>query len=300
MPTNSSPTAASSGRPAGLFTWIAVGLVLAIVATLVIVKVTSNSSKAASGGDTVTSPTIVQELTTIPASVFDTVGITSPATPISRPIKLKGQPALTAPNSAGKPVPDIVYVGAEFCPYCAAERWATIIALSRFGTWSGLKNTESYIHDVYGGTQTFSFVNSSYSSKYIAFKGLEQFSNVPDAANNFYYPLMNTPPALNALFLKYDTPTYVPGMTNQDEHAYPFITIGNKWLISGAQFTPGLLGGQSRDTIAAGLSTATSPITQAIIASANYLTAIICQTIGHNGPAAVCNSPGVNVAASHL
>ena len=40
-----------------------------------------------------------------------------------------GQPALT---SGGKP--EILYVGAEYCPYCAAERWAMVVALSRFGT----------------------------------------------------------------------------------------------------------------------------------------------------------------------
>ena len=30
-------------------------------------------------------------------------------------------------NSAGKP--EIVFVGAEYCPYCAAERWPIVMAL---------------------------------------------------------------------------------------------------------------------------------------------------------------------------
>ncbi len=38
-------------------------------------------------------------------------------------IPTMGQPALT---SGGKP--QIVYMGAEYCPYCAAERWAMVVA----------------------------------------------------------------------------------------------------------------------------------------------------------------------------
>src|SRR6185312_6914517 len=41
----------------------------------------------------------------------------------------------TPPNVSvltSKGLPEVVYVGAEYCPYCAAERWGTIIALDRF------------------------------------------------------------------------------------------------------------------------------------------------------------------------
>ena len=34
-------------------------------------------------------------------------------------------------------------MGAEYCPYCAAQRWAMIVALSRFGTFSGLTTVHS-------------------------------------------------------------------------------------------------------------------------------------------------------------
>jgi thiol-disulfide isomerase/thioredoxin len=37
-------------------------------------------------------------------------------------------------TSAGKP--EILFIGAEFCPHCAAERWPLYIALSKFGTFS--------------------------------------------------------------------------------------------------------------------------------------------------------------------
>ena len=69
------PTKASNGRPAGLFTWLAVGLVVLVVAALVIIKVTSGSSPSA-GSSTfqATDSATVSELTTVPASVFNTVG----------------------------------------------------------------------------------------------------------------------------------------------------------------------------------------------------------------------------------
>jgi hypothetical protein len=32
----------------------------------------------------------------------------------------------------------MLYIGAEYCPYCAAERWPLVMALSKFGTFSNL------------------------------------------------------------------------------------------------------------------------------------------------------------------
>ena len=48
------------------------------------------------------------------------------------------QPPLTA--RTGKKKPELLYIGAEYCPYCAASRWPLIIALSRFGTFKGLRD----------------------------------------------------------------------------------------------------------------------------------------------------------------
>ena len=52
-------------------------------------------------------------------------GVTDPLEPVT------GCPAaLTGPSGS----PELFYYGAEYCPYCAAERWSVVIALSRFGT----------------------------------------------------------------------------------------------------------------------------------------------------------------------
>ncbi len=34
-------------------------------------------------------------------------------------------------------------MGAEYCPFCAAQRWAMVNAFSRFGTFTGLTTTHS-------------------------------------------------------------------------------------------------------------------------------------------------------------
>jgi hypothetical protein len=295
------PTRASSGRPAGLFTWLAVGLVVVVVATLVIVKVTSNSSSNANPAFVATEASIVKDLTQIPTSVFDTVGVTSSVAAVSPPIILKNQPLLTGTTAGGAIVPKVFYLGGEYCPFCAAERWATIIALSRFGTWKGLGNTESSTHsgEIYPGTQTFTFVKAKYSSPYLTFSGIEQYTNQWDNATGFYTPLQKPSKSEMANFKKYDTTKYIPGITTQQNYSIPYVTLGNQFLISGASYTPAALANQTRAQIASGLSDPTSPITDAIIATANYQSAALC-SLTKNQPAAVCSSKGVLAAKKAL
>ena len=66
-------------------------------------------------------------------------------------------------------------MGAEYCPYCAAERWAMAVALSRFGTFSNLRLIHSSSADIYPNTPTLSFYKSSYTSKYVQFTPVEMF-----------------------------------------------------------------------------------------------------------------------------
>ncbi len=120
-----------------------------------------------SNGDTVAGPTdgsVVSKATSVPAGVLNQVGI---GTSTGKPKAIQA-PALT---EDGKP--KILYVGAEYCPYCATERWAMVVALSRFGTFSNLGQTASSADDVYPSTATLSFHGSSYTSSTIAFTGVE-------------------------------------------------------------------------------------------------------------------------------
>jgi hypothetical protein len=119
------------------------------------------------------------------------------------PTTTTGKTVLT---DAGKPL--IVYLGAEYCPYCAAERWAMVAALSRFGTFTNLGQTHSSSTDVFPDTPTLSCHGASYTSQYLAFQGVEMQSNQPQG--NGYAPL-DTPTAAQQQLLKtYDAPPYVP------------------------------------------------------------------------------------------
>ena len=139
----------------------------------------------------------------------------------------------------GKPL--ITYIGAEYCPFCAAERWSLAVALSRFGTFSNLSGTHSSDSDEFPDTQTLSFYGSSYSSPYIDFQPVEEATNQP--AGDGYQTLQTPTAAQSALVAKYDT-----------QGSIPFLDIANRYVITGSSFSPQVLQGLSRSQIAADLS----------------------------------------------
>ena len=202
-------------------------------------------------------------MTNVPTATLASIGKGTVATP---PAALSGQPALT---SGG--LPEIVYIGAEYCPYCAAERWPMAVALSRFGTFSNLNVTHSDTADVYPNTKTLTFYKSSYTSKYIVFTPVEQTD--PNKK-----PLQQTTAQQNALLSKYDSPPYV---SQQNQGAIPFVDFANKYLISGASYSPQVLQGKSWAQISAALSNPASPIAKAVDGTANEITAAICKMTGN-------------------
>src|SRR5580692_10140458 len=115
-------------------------VVLAIVLVFVVVKL--NGKPAASAQGVSNGPTgsslsaVVNKVTSVPASTLNTVGQGGGAV-TGKPTTISG----TALTENGKP--EMLYIGAEYCPYCAAERWAMVVALSRFGTFSGLSTVHS-------------------------------------------------------------------------------------------------------------------------------------------------------------
>ncbi len=272
----------TSRRPAGLFTWLAIGVVVVLIAVIVIVKATSSSPTKQSTAFVPASPTVVHEVTNIPASVFDAVGVTAPAVPVSQPSAPKAsQKVLEWPDANGVLRPTVYYEGAEFCPYCAAERWRLIIALSRFGTFSDLGNAESSSTDRFPNTQTFTFLKAKYVSSYVNFSSIEQ----TDVNHN---PLQTPNAKQSALFAEWD-----------QNGSIPFISYGNQFFRIGSSYTPDALKGLSREQIAGNLNDSTNLLTQGIVSSANYATASICQATG-NKPGNVCNSPGVKAAKSAM
>ena len=274
---------ARSPRPGqSRWLWLIVGVVVVVGAALVVATVagrsdSSSKAKAASGA-------VVRDVTSVPAATTEKVGtggVEKLPTPISAP-------ALTRD---GKPL--VLYIGAEYCPYCAAERWALVQALSRFGKFVGLKATESSSTDVFPSTPTFSFHGSTYTSPYVAFEGVEQQGNELSGGQ---YPVLEKATAEQQQILtEFDAPPYVPAASTG---AIPFIDFGGQYLISGSSYSPQLLAGKSHSEIAAALKNPDDPIAQAILGTANGMTAAIC-SLTDQQPADVCDTPTIrNVQSS--
>jgi len=276
------PTRSSLGR---FGPWLAVGMVLVVVAVFVIAKVAS-SPPAPAKAATPAPADVVKSVTAVPASVLAAVGAGSVDNPP------KALPAGAAPlTSAGQPL--VVYMGAEYCPYCAAERWAMVQALSRFGSFSGLGTTESSAGDVYPSTPTFTFHGSTYRSPYLVFTPVETQSNQADPSGG--YKTLETPTALESrLISTFDRSPYA-----STAGAIPFIDIGGRFIQSGASYDPGALQGLTLRQVAAQLSDPSSKAAQGVDGTANVLAAAICRATGGK-PEAVCSSRAVTKAAAAL
>jgi hypothetical protein len=260
----------------------AVVVVVAVVLVIVVVKVTSggSSSSTAAGGVTGTPlPASVQKnIATVPDSALESVGTGSVLTYNSKPITTISGASLTA---GGKP--QMLYIGAEFCPYCAAMRWSMAVALSKFGTLSPLHGIHSSSTDTDPSTPTLTFYKSTYTSKYLTFTPVEN-ETISHA------PLQNTTAAQQAVWVKYSPPNQL---------GYPFIDFGNKYLINGPQFDPAVLSGLTWEQVAQQMRDPSTKVAQGVLGAANYITAAICKITG-NAPASVCSAPAVTAMQGKL
>jgi Domain of unknown function (DUF929) len=255
-------------------------IVLIIVLAFVLVKLTSSNTPAAGNSSTrgtLLPASVAADVTGVPAATLDTVG--------------KGAvPAFTsAPLSAGSGAtlksgskPEMLYIGAEFCPYCAAMRWSMAIALSRFGTLTALHGIHSSPTDTDPNTATLTFYKSGYTSNYLNFTPVEN-ETVDHAL------LQNPTKAQNDIWAKYEPDPSTRG--------YPFIDFGNKVVLKGPIYNPAVLAGKSWSQIAAALKDPSSPIAQSTDGAANYVTAAICR-MTNNQPASVCTSKAVTSVQS--
>ncbi len=190
-------------------------------------------------------------------------------------LPVKNTPLLKSPT--GKP--EFFYMGAEYCPYCAAQRWPMIIALSRFGQFdkplTPIISSESSV-------PTYSFYKSTYTSQYLDFVYAEVQDN--QAQPQALQPLTSDE---QQLVTTYDAPPY-----SQSSGSFPFMDMGNQLVSSGAFYAPDLLIGNSYQQIIDQMKDSNSKISQSMLGSANYITASIC-SITQNQPASVCTSGAI-------
>jgi len=257
-------------------------VVLVIVAAFIVIKLSQGSpSSSSANGRTLLPASVSSQVTGVPAATLNKVGAGAV------PAFTQGRQAFTAGTGApltsgGKP--QMLYIGAEFCPYCAATRWSMAIALSRFGTLTPLHGIHSSSTDADPNTATLTFYKSGYNSKYLNFTPVE----VQTVSRG---PLQNPTSAQNAIWAKYEP--------DANSRGYPFIAFSNKLVMKGPIYDAAVLQGKSWSQIAAALKDPTSPVSHSVVGAANYITGAICK-MTNNQPSDVCTSPAVQAVQSGL
>lgn len=183
-------------------------------------------------------------------------GTPAPAS-ISEDLSSVPLPAIVAASAAGgsanpvRPIPEgdvrtkdgkpeVLYIGGEFCPYCAAERWPLTVALSKFGTFSNLH----LIHSAESDVPTLTYVGSTYSSEYVTFTPVEMKGN--EVEGNSWVDLQQATDDQKKL------------LTDLGQGSFPFIDFGGRYVQSGGSADPSLLVGKTQTAIASMLAASTA------------------------------------------
>jgi hypothetical protein len=178
-----------------------------------------------------------------------------------------GEPLL----DGGRPL--VFFMGAEWCPFCASERWALVEATSRFGRWSGLGELRSREgQDYFAALATYDLTQATYTSKYLSLRHKEVATVDGDS-------LQKLGSFEEGLVDEYD-----------EEGSVPFLFASGpsgRYTVELA-YSPGLLTGQSFASLREGVAAAApTPAVEAIGGQADAITALICKLDGGQ-PANVC------------
>ncbi len=215
----------------------------------------------------------MREVTHVSPSVIAAVGAGTLPTgdPIPAPYR-----AITGPSLTAHGKPQVLYIGGEFCPYCAADRWSLVNALSRFGAFTHLHYMRSAADD--GDIATVTFYGSSYTSAYVTFTPIEN----EDRGQRPLQPLTDEQAQL---------------LSTLGGNGYPFVDIAGRYANDAPNSYPGgydqsVLSGKNWSQIAGALSNAHDPITQGAIGNANDLTAAVCK-VTRNQPGSACATAAI-------
>ena len=153
----------------------------------------------------------------------------------------------------------VFFMGAEYCPYCAAERWAIVRSLQKFGQWDGLKQTISAARDEpFLNLPTYDFTKSTYTSPNIEFVARE----VKDREFKPLEKLLKTEEKLVRKF--------------NPKKEIPFLLVGGRFMQIGSGFPPKIFIGHTFRQTETELKKIESEIRKTIDEEANIISALLC------------------------
>ncbi|MBV9121644.1 MAG: DUF929 family protein [Chloroflexi bacterium] len=158
----------------------------------------------------------------------------------------------------------VFFMGAQFCPYCAAERWALVSALQRFGTMTGYgKEMSNDGIDGFKPVPTYDLRAARYDSLYVSFSDKEIFDHNSK-------PLDPLSSGEKAYVNQWDP-----------SGGWPFIVINGQYAGLGPGYSPALLQGQTFDGVAGQLQRGDrNAATDAILKEASVISAYVCAATG--------------------
>lgn len=157
----------------------------------------------------------------------------------------------------------LLFVSAQYCVFCAAERWALADALGRLGTLSHTGPSQSAATDGFSiPIPTYDFTQAQYVSTMVDF----QHVDVADRDGNALQQLTAEQQAI--------LNTYDP------RGGIPFLIIGDQYVQLSSGYSPALLEGLSFAQVKQDLADPHSAAASAIHAEGTRIIALICKTGG--------------------
>ncbi len=178
--------------------------------------------------------------------------------------------------------PLTLFVGGQFCPFCASMRWPLVKALSRFGTFSGLGQMQSQNGtDGFSSIATYDFTHATYTSDLLTAHLVE----VADANGN---PLQQPTADDMDLFNRFDP-----------NGSIPFVFIAGTYVAQ-LPYSPQLLVGQTFQQIRDQANAANpGDVGTAIDKEADAITAAICKVDGGQ-PGNICQTPAMQALVDRM
>jgi uncharacterized protein DUF929 len=259
----------------------------AVLVVLFALSVSGAQAAQRTDGSNLAPERIARLVTSVPVTTLNTVG----AGNIAGPGFFSVFSLHNSLVSHGKP--ELITMNMAWCPHCAANNWSLAIALSRFGTLTGLRviNTGTYYCKLARGSCTLtpspcdpythglSFFGARYASPYLSLDAVV----IQDVhGRNLQRPTRQVFSAIK----RFDP-----------QGGTPAVDVGGRYGFLNSGYDPGALAHKTWSQIASSLANPHSRIARQIDGLANLFTAAICK-VTKGRPAAVCTSGGVVAAGA--